>query len=67
MYRIRSACCARATIGHAAEPPSSVMKSRRNHKAPSQPLGDILARQDRLSPNNESSSAGSAGSVPIER
>jgi len=29
MRRIRSACCARAASGHAAAPPSSVMKSRR--------------------------------------
>jgi hypothetical protein len=27
--RMRSACCARAAIGHAAAPPSSVMNSRR--------------------------------------
>ena len=29
MRRIRSPCCARATIGHAAAPPRSVMNSRR--------------------------------------
>src|SRR5262245_12958919 len=29
MRRIRSPCCARAANGHAAAPPSSVMKSRR--------------------------------------
>jgi hypothetical protein len=29
MRRVRSRSCARAAIGHAAEPPSSVMTSRR--------------------------------------
>jgi hypothetical protein len=34
MRRIRSLCCARDASGHAAEPPSSVMNSRRFIAAP---------------------------------
>jgi hypothetical protein len=44
MRRMRSPCCARATNGHAAAPPSSVMKARRF--MPATPSGPVSIIQD---------------------
>ena len=56
MRRMRSPCCARTTSGHAAAPPSSVMKSRRLIPCARDELG-------RLQQGNVRNGMGGSGSV----
>ena len=50
MRRMRPDCCARAASGHAAAPPSSVIKSRRLRSSMHLPLGPELPERQLIAP-----------------